>query len=385
MATSYYIPTVNLIGEGALEDAAEHINRLGHKKAMIVTGKTLHGKLKLTSHVTKMLDGIGIEYVIFDGVQPNPTIDNVEKGLAAYKASGCDFMVSFGGGSNHDCAKSIGMVAVGGGSIRDYEGLNKCEKGITPLVAINTTSGTGSECTQFSIITDPERRTKMVILDHRATPALSINDPALHEHMPPELTAATGMDALTHAVEAVVALMANPISDCTAFQAINLVFKHLPAAVENGHDKDAREHMIYAQFLAACAFNSAGLGFVHGMAHQLGGFYDLPHGVCNAILLPRVQAYNAEDEATAKRLAGIAQYMGKNVVGLSTSEASDKAIEAIYELSAKVGIPTGLKELGVKEKDLPTLVENTLKDPCCLANPRPATAEGVMSIFQNAM
>lgn len=385
MACSYYIPTINIIGQGALQEGAGHIQKLGYKKALIVTGKTLHRKLGLTSKVIDMLNGIGIEHAVFDGVQPNPTIDNVDQGLAAFKASECDFIVSFGGGSNHDCAKGIGAVAAGGGSIKDYEGINQCDKGILPIVAINTTSGTGAEATQFSIITDPERRTKMVIVDYRATPAVSINDPELMEFMPPELTAATGMDALTHAIEAVVSKMANPISDCTAYQAINMIFENLPAAVKNGHDKDARTNMTYAQFLAACAFNSAGLGFVHGMAHQLGGFYDLPHGVCNAVLLPHVEAYNAEDDSVAERLAGIAKYMGQNVEGLSVREAADKALEAITDLSRQVGIPVGLTGLGVKEEDLPQLVDNAMKDPCCLFNPRPATAEGLMSIYRASM
>ncbi len=385
MACSYFIPTINIIGEGALEEGASHIQRLGYKKALIVTGKTLHGELGLTKRIIEMLDGIGIDHAIFDGVQPNPTIENVDQGHIAYEEAGCDFIVSFGGGSNHDCAKGIGAVGAGGGSIKDYEGINKCEKGILPIVSINTTSGTGAEATQFSIITDPDRRTKMVIVDHRATPAVSINDPELMEYMPPELTAATGMDALTHAIEAVVSKMANPISDCTAFQAINMIFKSLPTAVENGNDREARTAMTYAQFLAACAFNSAGLGFVHGMAHQLGGFYDLPHGICNAVLLPRVEAYNAEEESVAERLAGIAKYMGKDVEGLSTREAADKALEAINELSERVGIPSGLAELGVKEEDLPALVDNAMKDPCCSFNPRPPTPEGLMSIFKASM
>ena len=277
----------------------------------------------------------------------------------------------------------IGIVATNGGNIRDYEGVDKSAKAMPPFIAVNTTAGTASEMTRFCIITDTSRKVKMAIVDWRVTPNVAIDDPLLMMGMPPALTAATGMDALTHAVEAYVSTMATPVTDACALKAIELIAENLRAAVANGSDMFARDNMCYAQYLAGMAFNNASLGHVHAMAHQLGGFYDLPHGVCNAILLPHVSRFNLI--ARMDRFVDIAVAMGEHVEGLSTRKAGEKAMEAIQTLSSDVGIPSGLAQLGVKKEDLRIMSENAQKDACGLTNPRCPSLEDVIGIYANAL
>ncbi|QIR14014.1 L-threonine dehydrogenase [Shewanella aestuarii] len=382
MATKFFIPSVNILGQGSVEEAVKDIKAFGFKRALIVTDKPLVS-IGLVAKVADKLQTEDIAVSIFDGVQPNPTTANVEAGLAILNKDACDFIVSLGGGSPHDCAKGIALVATNGGSIKDYEGVDMSAKPQLPLVAINTTAGTASEMTRFCIITDEARHIKMAIVDKNTTPILSVNDPELMLDKPKSLTAATGMDALTHAVEAYVSIAANPITDACAIKAIELIKANLVNAVKDGQNIEAREQMAYAQFLAGMAFNNASLGYVHAMAHQLGGFYDLPHGVCNAILLPHVQQYNAQ--VVPQRLADIAVAMGENVNGLSTELAAEAAIEAIKSLSVAVDIPATLTELGVKAEDIPTLAENALKDACGLTNPKQASLEEISQIYLAAL
>lgn len=382
MAAKFFIPSVNVLGQGAVDDAIGDIKTLGFKHALIVTDKPLV-KIGLVGEVAEKLGQNGITSTIYDGVQPNPTVTNVEAGLALLKANKCDFVISLGGGSPHDCAKGIALVATNGGSIKDYEGLDQSAKPQLPLVAINTTAGTASEMTRFCIITDEARHIKMAIVDKHTTPLLSVNDPELMLKKPASLTAATGMDALTHAVEAYVSIAANPITDACAIKAMELIQANLVNAVENGQDINAREQMAYAQFLAGMAFNNASLGYVHAMAHQLGGFYDLPHGVCNALLLPHVQEYNAQ--VVPARLKDIAKAMGVDVSGMTDEQGASAAIAAIKKLSVAVKIPENLTLLGVKAEDIPTLADNALKDACGFTNPKQATQAEICQIFTNAL
>ncbi|MGI1987276.1 L-threonine dehydrogenase [Shewanella glacialipiscicola] len=382
MAAKFFIPSVNVLGQGAVDEAISDIKTLGFKHALIVTDKPLV-KIGLVGEVVEKLVKSGITSTVFDGVQPNPTVTNVEAGLALLKAHKCDFVISLGGGSPHDCAKGIALVATNGGSIKDYEGLDQSTKPQLPLVAINTTAGTASEMTRFCIITDEARHIKMAIVDKHTTPLLSVNDPELMLKKPAGLTAATGMDALTHAVEAYVSTAANPITDACAIKAIELIQANLINAVDNGQDINAREQMAYAQFLAGMAFNNASLGYVHAMAHQLGGFYDLPHGVCNALLLPHVQQYNAQ--VVPARLKDIAKAMGVDVSSLSDEQGAAAAITAIKKLSVAVKIPENLTLLGVKAEDIPTLADNALKDACGFTNPKQATHAEICQIFTNAL
>ncbi|MCS6117527.1 L-threonine dehydrogenase [Shewanella baltica] len=382
MAAKFFIPSVNVLGQGAVDDAIGDIKTLGFKHALIVTDKPLV-KIGLVGEVAEKLGQNGITSTIYDGVKPNPTVTNVEAGLALLKANNCDFVISLGGGSPHDCAKGIALVATNGGSIKDYEGLDQSAKPQLPLVAINTTAGTASEMTRFCIITDEARHIKMAIVDKHTTPLLSVNDPELMLKKPASLTAATGMDALTHAVEAYVSIAANPITDACAIKAMELIQANLVNAVENGQDINAREQMAYAQFLAGMAFNNASLGYVHAMAHQLGGFYDLPHGVCNALLLPHVQEYNAQ--VVPARLKDIAKAMGVDVSNMTDEQGASAAIAAIKKLSVAVKIPENLTLLGVKAEDIPTLADNALKDACGFTNPKQATHAEICQIFTNAL
>ncbi|BBE31778.1 alcohol dehydrogenase [Tepiditoga spiralis] len=382
MGYKFFMPTMSLMGKGCLNEAGDAIVENGFKKALIVTDKVLE-EIKLVNKLTDMLEGKKIDYVVYSGAQPNPTISNVENGLKMLKENNCDFVMSFGGGSPHDCAKGIALVAKNGGSIKDYEGVNKSKLPQLPLIAVNTTAGTASEMTMFAIITDEERHVKMAIVDKHTTPIIAVNDPELMMEMPKSLTAATGMDALTHAIEAYVSTAATPVTDASALHAITLISKYLKKAVDNGQDVEARDKMAYAEFLAGMAFNNASLGYVHAMAHQLGGFYDLPHGVCNAILLPHVQKYNSQ--VSANRLKDVAKAMGVDVSNLNAEEGAKKALEEIKKLSKSVGIPSGLKEIGVKEKDIKTLSENALKDACGFTNPKQATLEEIMNIYKEAL
>ncbi|MBP7414874.1 MAG: iron-containing alcohol dehydrogenase, partial [Giesbergeria sp.] len=323
--TSFFMPAVNVMGSGCTQDAITAIRGYGFSKALIVTDKVLN-QLGVVGKIQAQLKAQDIDSVVFDGAQPNPTVGNVRAGLAQLQAESCDFVLSLGGGSAHDCAKGIALCATNGGEIADYEGVDRSAKPQLPLVSINTTAGTASEMTRFCIITDEERHIKMAIVDRNVTPLLSVNDADLMLAKPKGLTAATGMDALTHAVEAYVSTAATPITDACALKAIELIAKHLRTAVAHGDNLEAREQMAYAQFLAGMAFNNASLGYVHAMAHQLGGFYDLPHGVCNALLLPHVEAFNSS--VSAERLTQVAQAMGVPVQGLDAAAGAKACVAA---------------------------------------------------------
>ena len=381
MSSTFFIPAVNIMGIDCLDEAMVAIRKHGFRKALIVTDAGL-AKAGVAARIADLLAMQDIDSVLFDGAKPNPNIDNVEKGLVALKAGQCDFVVSLGGGSPHDCAKGIALCATNGGHIRDYEGVDRSAKPQLPLVAINTTAGTASEMTRFCIITDESRHVKMAIVDRNVTPLLSVNDPALMVAMPKGLTAATGMDALTHAIEAYVSTAATPITDACAIKAIELISANLRQAVFDGADLQARESMAYAQFLAGMAFNNASLGFVHAMAHQLGGFYDLPHGVCNAVLLPHVQSFNAL--VCPQRLSDVAKALGATIQGMSAEEGAQAAIVAIRSLAKDVEIPAGLRALGAKLTDIPILAGNALKDACGLTNPRAADQRQIEEIFRSA-
>ena len=384
----YFIPSVTLIGIGAAKQIPDKIKALGGSKPLIVTDKGITGA-GITKQITDLLDAADMKYVVYDETIPNPTDKNVHDGVDIYKKEKCDSLITLGGGSSHDCGKGVGLVVANGGKIHDYEGVDKSSKPMPPYLAVNTTAGTASEMTRFCIITDLSRHVKMVIVDWRVTPGIAVDDPLLMVGMPPALTAATGMDALTHAVEAYVSTIDNPMTDSAAEKAIELIAKYLRPAVANGQDIEAREGMCFAQYLAGMAFNNASLGHVHAMAHQLGGFYDLPHGECNAILLPHVERFNLI--AKMDRFVKIAELMGENTAGLAPRDAAELALVAIKKLSADIGIPAGLVELGkrygkdVKASDIDTMVANAQKDACGLANPRCPKDADVKAIYTAAL
>lgn len=378
----FFMPVVSLFGANVLAELAEQVTSLGGAKPLVITDQGMT-QLGYTKQVTDLLDQAGIAYAVFDQTVPNPTDTNVNEGAAAYTENQCDMLISLGGGSAHDCCKGVGLLVSNGGQIADYEGVDMSKKALPPYIAINTTAGTASELTRFTIITNTSNHVKMAIVDWRVTPDLAINDPLLMMKMPASLTAATGMDALTHAVEAYVSTDANPVTDACALQAIRLIAKYLRVAVARGDDLEARDRMAYAQYLAGMAFNNAGLGHVHAMSHQLGGMYNLPHGVCNALLLPHVCEANLM--AAQERYADIAEALGENTYGLAVREAAQMAVVAIRALSVDVGIPSTLSELGVQDKDIETMVEHAQKDVCAATNPRRLNDREVAAIFRAAM
>ncbi|MDF9840989.1 MULTISPECIES: iron-containing alcohol dehydrogenase [unclassified Paenibacillus] len=378
----YYVPSINVMGKGCLQEIAPYIQELNLKKALVVTDKFLM-KSGIAGKLLSVLDAAGIEYVVYDEVKPNPTCKNVHDGVDFLKSHECDYLISIGGGSPQDTAKAIGIVATNGGHIAEYEGVHKSKNKSLPIVAVNTTAGTSSEVTINYVITDEERKVKMVMVDKNSIATISVNDPELMVDKPAALTAATGMDALTHAIEALVTPGAYPVTDATALAAVELIFGNLAKTVKNGHDIEAREQMVYAIFLGGLAFNNAGLGYVHAMAHQLGGVYDLPHGVCNAMLLPYVEEENAK--YVPEKFRAIAKAIGLQVEGKTDKECADFVIESIKELSKEVGIPAKLSDLGVDEVDLDLLAENAMKDACAPGNPFIPTKEEVIALFRKIL
>lgn len=383
MSSVFYMPPVTLMGPNALLSLGAELSAKEFKKALIVTDSVLV-KIGLVNRLEAVLNEHGIDFAIFDGVKPNPTEKNMEDGLLLLKKEQCDLVISFGGGSSHDAAKGIALVATNGGHIRDYsKGVHSSKKPQLPLVTVNTTAGTASEMTVFTIVTNEEDQTKYPIVDKHLTPIIAVNDSELMVAMPKGLTAATGMDALTHAIEAYVSTAATPITDASAIKAIELISQSLVIAVENGEDRPARDAMQYGEYLAGMAFSNASLGYVHSMAHQLGGVYDLAHGLCNAILLPAVSRFNAI--ATPERFVDIAVAMGVDLTGMHQDQAIEAGIRAIEVLSETVGTAQNLADLGVKEEKLAFMAQNALDDACSLTNPRKASLEEIVALFKSRL
>ena len=379
--SDFYVPSVNLIGCGVVNEIGSHIRELGYNKALLVTDHYIAGS-DILSKVTAPLESEKVEYVIYSEVDPNPTVKNVEEGLAILKENGCDFIISLGGGSPQDAASSISILATNGGRPQDYEGVHKSKEKGLPVVAINTTAGTSAEITINYVITDEERTVKMVMVDKNSLALMSVNDPELMVSMPKSLTAATGMDALTHAIEALVTPGAYGVTKKLSIGAIELIKEFLPRAVEKGDDMEAREAMVNAIFLGGMAFNNAGLGYVHAMAHQLGAVYHLPHGVCCAMILPIVERENAKHVPEAFR--DVAKGLGLHIENKSDQECADYAIFEIEKLSAAVGIPKKLTELDIKEEefDFEFLSKNALLDACAPGNPFMPTLEETIALYK---
>jgi alcohol dehydrogenase len=379
----YFMTPISILGVGCLEQIVNYIKPMAFRKALIVSDKILV-EMKLIDKLTEILRKEGIFFILYDDVSPNPTISQVNYGLKLFQDNGCDFLISFGGGSPHDCAKAIGLLATNGGAIESYVGLNKSKKRSAPLIAVNTTAGTGSELTRFCVITDETTHIKMTITDWHVTPIIAVNDAELMLGMPPGLTAATGMDALTHAIEAYVSTNSTPVTDCKALKAIELIAGHLKTAFQNGKDIKAREMMVYAEYLAGIAFNNASLGYVHALAHQLGGMYNLPHGLANAIMLPYVVEYNRH--AAGQKYADIAHALGQDIRNVPIEAAAQMGVTAIKDLINALGIPKTLSEVrGFNANDIPILAANALKDICCVTNPRQGSQQDVEDIFRSAM
>ena len=379
----FLMPSVNFFGPGVISKLGDRAKMLGMKKPVIVTDKFLEGMQDgAVQQSLKSLDAAGVDYVIYNNVEPNPKIRNIKEVKKLYEDSGADSIITIGGGSAHDTGKGAGIILTNGDDITKLAGIETLDKALPPLIAVNTTAGTGSELTRHAVITNEETHLKFVVVSWRNIPLVSFNDPTLMLDVPKGLTAATGMDAFVQAIEPYVSVDHNPITDSQCIEAIKLIETSLREAVANGHNLEARTKMVEAEMLAGMAFNNANLGYVHAMAHQLGGQYDAPHGVCCALLLPYVEEYNII--ACPERFAELAKIMGENTDGLSTRDAAELSIKAMKQMSQDVGIPASIKEIGAKPEDFELMAENALKDGNAFSNPRKGTKEDIIKIFQAA-
>lgn len=375
-----YQPAHTMIGKGCLNQIPRYIDRLSAQKALIVTDEGLM-KIGTAKKVTDVLEHAGKSYAVYTGVKPNPTVSIVNEAKSVYDRENCDYLIGIGGGSPLDVAKAVSILAKNGGNIEDYNGLDKSKRTGAPLIAVNTTAGTGSEVTRAYVVTDEVKKSKMLMVDANCLSYLAVNDPELMVGMPPALTAATGMDALTHAIEAYVAKSHFPFTDGIALEAIALVGKSLEKAYQDGHNIEARTDMCWAEYMAGLAFSNAGLGMVHAMAHQLGGFYNTPHGVANAILLTHVMRYNTS--ACKKRYADIAKALGIDTSRMTADQAANAAIAYIEGMARRLKIPK-LSETAFKPGDVLTLSLHALEDTGMPENPKEATVVDVQKVFMDA-
>ena len=383
MAYRMILNETSYFGAGSRKVIAEEVAKRGYKKALIVTDKDLI-KFGVADQVIAVLKDANIPYEIFDEVKPNPTVKNVKAGIAAFQAAGADFMIAIGGGSSMDTSKAIGSIINNPefSDVVSLEGVANTKKKSVPVIALPTTAGTAAEVTINYVITDEENVKKMVCVDPNDIPTLAIIDPELMLSMPRGLTASTGMDALTHAIEGLITLGAWEMSDMFETKAIEMIANWLPKAVENPSDIEARDGMATAQYIAGMAFSNVGLGLVHGMAHPLGAYYDIPHGVANALLLPFVMEYNKE--AAKAKYRTIAEAMGVDTSSMSDDEAADAAVKAVKDLAIRVRIPQHLSEIGVPESGLPTLAQAAFNDVCTPGNPRQTNVEEILAIYKKA-
>ena len=369
-------------GAGAINNIVPEVVRRGFKKAFVCSDPDLL-KFGVTQKVTKLLDDAHLEYEIYSDIKPNPTIQNVQHGVEAFKKAKADYIIAIGGGSSMDTAKAIGIIIENPefSDVRSLEGVAPTKKPCTPIIAVPTTAGTAAEVTINYVITDVEKNRKFVCVDTHDIPVVAVVDPDMMSSMPKGLTAATGMDALTHAIEGYITKGAWEMSDMFHLEAIRLISKHLRGAVNN--TPEGREGMALGQYIAGMGFSNVGLGIVHSMAHPLGAVYNTPHGVANAIILPTVMEYNAP--ATGEKYREIARAMGvKGVDDMTQEEYRKAAIDAVKQLSKDVGIPANLKEI-VKKEDIPFLAESAMADACRPGNPKDPTVEDIIKLYESLM
>ena len=380
--TQYLVPEV-VFGWGALSEAGWAARRLGAQRPFVVTDAGLVQAgwwAELAGHLAEA----GLRATVWQELTPNPKDHEVAAGVERYLESGCDVLVGLGGGSVIDAAKAIAVVAGNGGRILDYEGIDRIEHPIPPMIMLPSTSGTGADVSQFCIVTDTERHTKITIMGRALVPDVSVIDPRLLTTMPDDLNAATGLDALTHGIEAFVSQAHGPLTDHHALQAISLVHANLVRTMMRPGDSAARSAMAQAALEAGLAFTNAILGATHAMSHQAGGMLDLPHGVVNGVLLPHVIRFNGA--AVPERFVPIAQAMGlADVAGAPAEDAVERVAEEVRRLGDEVGVPKGLGDLGVTDADVPRLAQLTLSDACLTTNPRPASVTEVAELFRAAL
>lgn len=382
MANRFILNETSYHGAGAIKEIMNEVKRRGFKKAFVCSDPDLV-KFGVTGKVTSLLDGAGLAYELYSNIKPNPTIENVQTGVAAFKEAGADYIIAIGGGSSMDTAKAVGIIINNPefADVRSLEGVAPTTKPCVPIIAVPTTAGTAAEVTINYVITDVEKKRKFVCVDPHDIPVIAVVDPDMMSSMPKGLTAATGMDALTHAIEGYITKGAWELSDMFHLKAIEIISRSLRDAVAN--TPKGREDMALGQYVAGMGFSNVGLGIVHSMAHALGAVYDTPHGVANAILLPTVMEFNAD--ATGDKYKYIAQAMGvPGTENMTPDEYRKAAVDAVKKLSQDVGIPADLKEI-VKEEDVQFLAESAVADACTPGNPKDASLEQIIELYKSLL
>lgn len=384
MINRFVLNEVSYFGPGAREVLPKEVKRLGLHKAFVATDKDLI-KFGVADKVLSVLKNAGIPYEVFSDIKPNPTVSNVKAGVKAFAASGADFILAIGGGSSIDTSKAIGIITNNPdfSDVVSLEGVADTKKKSVPIIALPTTAGTAAEVTINYVITDEANEKKMVCVDPNDIPAIAIVDAELMYTLPKSLTAATGLDALTHAIEGLITKGAWEMSDMFEIKAIEMITRYLETAVNEPTNAEARNGMAVAQYIAGMAFSNVGLGVVHGMAHPLGAIFDIPHGVANALLLPTIMAFNAP--AALDKYVIIAKAMGVYKEGMSKEKAAETAVEAVKALAIRVGIPQHLSELGIKESDLPKLADSAIADVCTPGNPREVTRDIILELYRKVL
>ena len=384
MVNRFILNEVSYFGPGARKELPGVVARLGYKKALVVTDKGLM-KFGVAKMVLDVLDEAAIPYEIYDEVKPNPTVTNVKMGVEACKKAEADFIIAIGGGSSMDTAKGIGIICNNPefSDVISLEGVADTKKKTVPIIALPTTAGTAAETTINYVIIDEEKRKKMVCVDPNDIPAVAIIDAELMYSLPKSLTAATGMDAMTHAIEGLITKGAWELSDMFEIKAIEMIHKYLPIAVNEPTNPVGRDGMAVAQYVAGMAFSNVGLGVDHGMAHPLSALHDIPHGVACAMLLPTVMKFNAP--AALPKYVDIAKALGVYKDGMTQQEAADAACTEIDNLSRLVGIPTHLSELGITEKDIDALADQAIVDVCTPGNPREVTRDDIVALYKQIL
>ena len=384
MINRFILNEVSYFGPGAREVLPKEIARLGLRKAFVATDKDLI-KFGVADKVLDVLRAAGIPYEVFSEIKPNPTVGNVKAGVKAFAASGADFILAIGGGSSIDTSKAIGIITNNPDfcDVVSLECVADTKKKSVPIIALPTTAGTAAEVTINYVITDEENQKKMVCVDPNDIPAIAIVDADLMYSLPKSLTASTGLDALTHAIEGLITKGAWEMSDMFEIKAIEMIARYLETAVNEPSNAEARNGMAVAQYIAGMAFSNVGLGVVHGMAHPLGAIFDIPHGVANALLLPVIMEFNAP--AALDKYVDIAKAMNVYQPGMNREEAAGAAVAAVKSLAVRVGIPQHLSELGIKEKDLERLAESAFADVCTPGNPREVSKEIILGLYKKAL
>lgn len=368
-------------GPGVSKLVGEHVRSLGGNKAMVFSDPGVR-KAGLLDRITRSLDEAGVRHIVFDEIEPNPSANTVRKATAAAKDFDPDVLVGLGGGSSIDVCKAAAIMFTNPGRIEDYEGINKVKVPPLPMIAIPTTAGTGAEATPFAVITDTTKGWKFAVGTPYNIPALALCDPELTLTLPPSLTAGTGMDALTHAIEGYTSTANQPISEALSLQAIRLIGSNLRKAVAQGHNLEARSNMLLGSTMAAMGFTNTILGICHSMAHPLGGLFDVPHGMANAIMLPIVMEFNCP--AVPEKFRAIAEALGESTEGLSLVDAGMKAVESVRRLSRDIGIPS-LRSFGISEKDVPKLAEEAMKGGDRSVNPRTTVLSDFVALYKKAL